>query len=110
MKLIIGSLKLPPLYSQENNPDPMIRCKLFSIGSSATWYLYEYSEIAPDLTPELGYGVADLGMNDFCPGYISLVELKRLSWHGIPAVERDMGFQPMKLSALLEKLEAGVHV
>lgn len=33
-----------PLYSQENEKDPLVVAKLFDAFGSATWYITEYSK------------------------------------------------------------------
>jgi hypothetical protein len=47
MKLLTQEIraKLPPLYSQENEKDPMVVCKFFDPTSSWTWYAIEGSEV-----------------------------------------------------------------
>ena len=44
MELLTEELrsKLPPLYSQENNPDSLVICKFFYPDFSWTWYAIEY--------------------------------------------------------------------
>jgi hypothetical protein len=101
MKLIPPSLAktLPALYSQEREQDPMVHVHLFALGSGASWYLTEYSAIAPDGTPNLGFGLCT-GVFEDELGYVSLDELESLKWCGIPRVERDRNFEPRRLSAL----------
>lgn len=43
MKLLTADLArtIPPLYSQEDEPDPLIVAKFFLPGSSWTWYVTE---------------------------------------------------------------------
>ena len=43
MKLLIPELRasLPPLYSQENVPDPVVHAKFFTPDSNWTWYVTE---------------------------------------------------------------------
>lgn len=107
-KLIVKSDNLPPLYSQENNPDPMVRTRLFALGSGATWYLTEYSEVAPDGTERLGFGLCDLyGDGDAELGYVSIAELENLNFMGIPRVERDRYWTPKPLSVVQSSLKNG---
>jgi hypothetical protein len=44
MKLLTKELlkQLPPLYSQENEKDPMVICKFFYPDFSWTWYAIEF--------------------------------------------------------------------
>jgi hypothetical protein len=48
--LLPGSLKerMPALYSQENERDPMVICKFFDPVGSWTWYAYEGSPVDED--------------------------------------------------------------
>ena len=43
MKLLTEELKktLPRLYSQENDPNPVVACKFFTPDSNWTWYVTE---------------------------------------------------------------------
>ena len=47
MKLLTKEIKrrLPALYSQENEKDPMVICKFFDPSSSWTWYAIEGSPV-----------------------------------------------------------------
>jgi len=102
INLIIKSLNLPALYSQENEKDPIVRCKLFTPCSSWTWWLTEY-----DPATERAFGYAE---NSAHPdgaewGYTDIKELAALRTHGgMPAVERDRWFRPQRFSeAVAEK-------
>ena len=46
MELLTAELRkrLPPLYAQEKNKDPIVHIKLFTPDSSWTWYVTEGSE------------------------------------------------------------------
>ena len=83
--------RLPPLYSQQNNPDPIVQVKFFSPYNGWTWYAYEYD-------PEQGlfFGLVK-GFDDEI-GYFSLQELEEANKNGLPLVERDLHFQPQPLS------------
>jgi hypothetical protein len=109
VQLIVKGDKLPPLYSQENVEDPLCRTKLFSIRGDAAWYLYEYSDVAPDKTPRLGFGVCYLGGGNTPEvGYVSLDELDDLTFAGgVPVVERDRYWSPMTVSAIMEAIAKG---
>jgi hypothetical protein len=95
MKLITEELRkqLPPLYSQENELDPMVICKFFTPDSSFTWFIIEfdgddllfckvYSHLCPD--GELGYS--------------SLSEIESVRGALGLGIERDLYFKPKRLS------------
>ena len=101
---------MPGLYSQENEPDPMIVCKFFDPVGSWTWYATEGSPVDED-----GYYDTDKEKVDyvffgyvvgFVPelGYFSLNELKtaKEGMRGISAlpIERDVWFEPKRLSEI----------
>ena len=108
MKLLTKALvkKLPALYSQEDNPDPMVVCKFFTPDAGWTWYAIEGSPV-----DENGYYDTDKEKVDFVffglvagleveLGYFSLSELKSIRGkYGLP-VERDLSFEPTRLSAI----------
>jgi hypothetical protein len=97
---------LPALYSQEDNPDPMVVCKFFTPDAGWTWYAIEGSPV-----DEHGYYDTDKEKVDFVffglvsgleaeLGYFSLSELNSIRGNlGLP-VERDRYFQPTRLSAI----------
>src|SRR5688572_27955971 len=106
MKLLTKELAktLPALYSQEKNADPMVICKFFDPTSQWTWYAIEGSPVDAS-----GFYDTDKEKVDFVffglvsgldveLGYFSLSELERLRGKfGLP-VERDLYFQPTRLS------------
>jgi hypothetical protein len=105
MKLLTEELRnqLPPLYSQEQEQDPMVICKFFHPLSSWTWYAYEGSPV-----DENGYYDTNKEKVDFLffgwvygdfpeLGYFSLSELESVSVMGL-GIERDLHFTPMRLS------------
>ncbi len=94
---------LPPLYSQENEPDPMVIVKFFHPLSHWTWYASEGSPVDTN-----GYYDTDQEKVDFLffgwvygdvpeLGYFSLNELKSVNVMGL-GIERDQHFTPMRLS------------
>jgi hypothetical protein len=95
---------IPALYAQEEIEDPIVHVKLFALASGATWYLTEFSALAPDGTPNLGFGLCCLSLGGDELGYVSLDELEALRWCGIPRVERDVFFTPTPLSTIRAKL------
>jgi hypothetical protein len=97
---------LPALYSQEENPDPMVVVKFFSPDAGWTWYAIEGSPVDAN-----GYYDTDKEKVDFVffglvsgieveLGYFSLSELQSIRGRlGLP-VERDLYFEPTRLSAI----------
>ena len=95
---------LPALYSQEDNPDPMVVCKFFTPDAGWTWYAIEGSPV-----DENGYYDTEKEKVDFVffglvsdleveLGYFSLAELTSVRGpFGLP-VERDLYFEPTRLS------------
>jgi hypothetical protein len=95
---------LPALYSQENTPDPRVVCKFFTPDAGWTWYVIEGSPVDAN-----GYYDTDKPKVDFLffglvsgleveLGYFSLSELKRVRGKfGLP-IERDLYFEPTRLS------------
>jgi hypothetical protein len=84
--------KLPKLYSQEENKNPMVYLKLFSPYSQHTWYITEYD--GEDTF--FGYTVGD--SKEW--GYISFNELASANNNGLPLVERDKYFKPKKFKSI----------
>lgn len=114
-----------PDRSQSNAADPLLVCKLFDIAGSASWYLTEYD---PD--EEIGFSYVT-GMDYDEWGSVSIAELAalRLSFErgettgnttrvhprtftgdrqsgGIPRIEVDKWFKPMRFSELKAKKRA----
>jgi Protein of unknown function (DUF2958) len=108
LKLLTKDLvkTLPALYSQEGNPDPMVVCKFFTPDAGWTWYAIEGSPVDAN-----GYYDTDKEKVDFVffglvagleveLGYFSLSELKSIRGkYGLP-VERDLYFEPTRLSEI----------
>ena len=99
MKLLTQEIKqkLPALYSQDNNPDPMVVVKYFTPDSSWTWLILEGSE------QENGdWMFFCKASSHLCPegelGYFSLSELKSITGPGGLTIERDLYFTPKPLS------------
>jgi Protein of unknown function (DUF2958) len=105
MKLLTEELKkqLPPLYSQQNEKDPLVVCKFFHPLSPMTWYAIEGSPVDED-----GYMDTDKEKIDFLffgwvhsdfpeMGYFSLNEMEHIQVGGL-GMERDLHFTPTKLS------------
>jgi hypothetical protein len=88
------SARLPPLYSQEAEPDPKVICRFFLPGTRWSWYVTEGSEREGDF---LFFGFVVGLDSEF--GYFLLSELEavRSPLFGLP-VERDMNFTEGKLT------------
>ena len=116
MKLLTKELlrKIPPLYSQENVPDPMVQCKFFTPDSSWTWYVTEGSAVLQgdedgerhialkdvrdwsDVLDVRFFGLVD-GFEEEL-GYFLLSELQWVRGRlGLP-IERDLYWRPQPLS------------
>lgn len=113
---------LPDLYSQEQEKDPLVHCKLMTQDDRFTWFLTEYSHEDDDTC--YGWLIKD-GEGEF--GYFSLQYLQdriaeffleidapqgrievMIFGDRIPRVVLDEAFTPMRLSEakrLLEKSE-----
>jgi hypothetical protein len=100
--------RMPPLYSQENERDPLVVCKYFDPVGSWTWYATEGSPVDEDgymdTTKEkvdyLFFGLV-VGFETEL-GYFSLHELQtaKEGLRGLRAlpIERDVWFNPQRLS------------
>jgi len=95
MKLLTKEIlkKLPPLYSQENNPDPTVWVKFFDPTGSWTWYATEGSQEGDDF---IFFGLVD-GFEEEL-GNFSLNELSSVRGKFGLGIERDMYFTPKPLS------------
>jgi hypothetical protein len=113
MKLLTKELekKIPPLYSQENNPDPTVVAKFFCPWGSGTWWIIEgewqtHEEDGDKYQDDyLMFGLCML----FTPqeaelGYVSLNELASVTGPMGLKVERDMYWEPVPLSKVKERL------
>ena len=95
---------LPALYSQEKNADPMVICKFFDPTSQWTWYAIEGSPVDDNGycdTDKEKVGFLFFGLVcgfDVELGYFLLSELETFRGKfGLP-IERDLYFQPTRLS------------
>lgn len=96
----LAALNIPPLYATESTPaeDKLIHARLFALASAATWYIAEFD---PD--EQLAFGYADLGDPASAEwGYLSIAELESLRWLGVPRVELDCHFTPVRFGDLKE--------
>ena len=85
--------KLPPLYSQEDNPDPVAPVKFFTPDSTWTWYVIEY-----DPAEQLFFGLVDGFEMEF--GYFSLDELESVKGPWGLSIERDLHWTPTSVSEI----------
>jgi Protein of unknown function (DUF2958) len=92
IKLLTKELrrKLPELYSQENEADPMMICKFFTPDANWTWYAIEFDG------QDLFFGYV-IGIEPEL-GYFTLTELSEVRGAFRLPVERDLWFSPMRLS------------
>lgn len=81
-----------PLYSQENETDPLVVAKFFDPCGSATWFLTEYNPV-----DKIAFGyVTGLTADEY--GYVSLTELEEIKRPFGLTIERDLYFQQKRLS------------
>jgi hypothetical protein len=95
MKLMTKEIEslLPPLYSQDDNPNAKAVVKYFTPDADWTWYASEYDSDAKQF-----FGLVDGFEREL--GYFNLEELEQLRGPlGLP-VERDLYFKPTLLSEL----------
>lgn len=92
MKLITEDLRkaLPLLYSQKNEKDSLVICKFFLPLTKWTWFATEFD----GKDSLFGFVIGEYPEL----GYFSLSELENLEGSYGIGVERDMFFQPVKLS------------
>ena len=95
--------RLPALYSQDNNPDPMVHVKFFG-GGAASWYVTEYDG------KDTFFGYVDLGPDYPELGYFTLSELQAAKFppFGL-GIERDRYFTPRPLSQVKAQVEQYGH-
>lgn len=99
MKLLTEELRqrLPALYSTEREENPSVICKFFTPDSNWTWYAIEFDGIDTFL------GWVEGLENEL--GYFSLSELEGVRGpFGLP-IERDLYFEPCRLSQIKAKAE-----
>ena len=92
MKLLTQEIrkKLPPLGSQDNNPDPTIIVKFFCPWNSWSWYAYEFDG------EDIFFGYVRGDFNEF--GTFSLSELESIRGPMGLTIERDLYFTAKPLS------------
>tara|TARA_R100000353_G_scaffold73819_1_gene56403 strand:+ start:45 stop:353 length:309 start_codon:yes stop_codon:yes gene_type:complete len=94
MKLLTKTIekKLPKLYTSENIEDPMVVCKFFQPWGEWTWYAIEFDG------KDTFFGYVQGWEGEL--GYFSLSELKSVIGPFGMKIERDLYFQPQKLSKI----------
>jgi hypothetical protein len=81
-----------PLYSQENETDPLVIAKFFDPCGSATWFLTEYNPV-----DKIAFGfVTGLTADEY--GYVSLTELESIERPYGLTIERDLYFRQKRLT------------
>jgi hypothetical protein len=102
MKLLTKEIEseIPAFYSTEEitTQDKTIVCKFFALGSGWTWYVVEGER--QENGDYLFFGLVDGLEKEW--GYFTLHELELIKWHGIPGVERDLHFEPVKVGECSE--------
>jgi hypothetical protein len=95
MKLLTDELRtrLPALYAQEGEAEPVVYAKFFPPGTGWTWYVTEGSQQEDDY---LFFGFVVGLESEF--GYFVLSELERVRTRLGLSVERDLAFREGKLS------------
>jgi hypothetical protein len=91
-------MQLPPLYSQEGNPNPTVYAKFFTPDSSWTWYVTEGSAKGDDF---LFFGYV-IGLEKEW-GYFVLSELEAIRGPLGLHIERDLYFPPGPFSEVMEQ-------
>ena len=102
MKLLTKEIikKLPPLYSQDDKGmEQIAQVKFFSITNNWRWYATEFDGEDTFFGLVAGFDVE--------LGYFSLKELQSAIHpvFPIPAIERDLSWQPKPLKVIKEDLE-----
>ena len=94
MKLLTKEIleKIPKLYSQEKEKDPMVYAKFFNPSGSWTWYATEFDGIDTFFGLVVGFE-KELG-------YFSLKELENVKGQFGLGIERDIYFKPTRLSEI----------
>src|SRR5690348_271486 len=88
--------RIPPLYATEQNEDPLVICKFFTPWSYWTWLITEFDGDDTFFGWVCGHEAEW--------GYVSLSELERIRGPGELQIERDLYFQPCKMSVAQEHL------
>ena len=102
MKLLTKEIRetLPALYSQEDNPDPLVRVHFFSPSGTGDWYVTEGGGDGDDF---LFFGLGYIFEPEM--GYTSLAEMESDKGPVGLGIERDLHWRPRPLSEV--KAERG---
>lgn len=93
---------MPKLYEQDGKGDETIAfVKLFDPTGSWTWFLTEFSAVAPDGIPNLAFGLVYGHETEL--GYVSLEELSQIRGALGLGIEIDVFFLPMTLKEIRAK-------
>ena len=85
-----------PLYSQQDEEDPLVVAKFFDPVGSATWYVLEL-----DPVERIAFSyVVGLQVDEY--GYISIDELESIERPFALTLERDLYFVPGRLSTFIK--------
>jgi hypothetical protein len=98
MKLLTKAIekKLPALYSTDGQGDDAVaQVKFFALGSSWTWYATEFDG------EDTFFGLVEGFETEL--GTFSLKELESVKFLGIQGIERDLHWEPRKLSEIKTK-------
>ena len=88
---------LPPLYTVENDPDPLVKAKLFMPDGPGTWFLLEF-----DPEDRTLFCYADLGIPNCAElGYANLDEIEAIRGALGLKVELDKFWTPRRLSQVM---------
>lgn len=92
MQLLTEDLRrrIPALYSQQRDPDPMVICKFFDPTSAFTWYVIEFDGV------DRFYGLVKGQEAEF--GFFHLRTLQEHRGRFGIGIERDLYFTPCPLS------------
>ena len=88
---------LPDFYASEDTTDPLCQVKLFTPDANWTWYIIELSNEDGSTC----YGYVKGFENEL--GYFSLEEIENVRGALKLPVERDLFFEPTKLSEIMNK-------
>ena len=94
MELMTDEIRksLPPLYSTENDTNPLLRLKFFTPDANWTWYAIEFDG------DDLFFGLV-IGLETEL-GYFRLSELQEVRGPLKLPIERDLYFNPVPLSTV----------
>lgn len=107
MKLIIKELEeeFKKVGSQEDVRDPIVICKFFNPTGSGTWLAISYNPI-----DKIFFGYVSI-FGDACDewGNFSLAELENFTGRLGLGIERDIFFQPQRISKVMPKAVLNIN-